>query len=502
MRSLAYSTWLALPLALSCAACGSLLRTPYEPPASMLPPAWEAPVPAGATLTTPDAQWWRAFGDARLDALIALALARNADLALAGLRMYRARLEAGAEDARDMPSLDLRTGASTKRNLKHGGSSVRGYEAGLALSYDVDLWGKLARTQEAAAWRAAASAFDLRATRLALIGEVATLYWSVAELNARIALAQADLVDAERVQALVTARRSAGAGSALEVALAERDTATNAAALERHLQQRDSQRLSLGKLLAEPVPAEAAAAYALPVADLPELAPGLPATVLARRPDVAAAEARIRATLNLYDASIADFYPKLTLTADATGRSSDLGQLFSNPLGTLGGGLVMPLLKWQALQLSSEIARVNHDESVTTYGKTLYAALVEVNEALVERDSLGREAAQMSAALDAATRAEALSLARYVAGKGTLRAALEDSRARRAASAAMLTTRVNQLRAQMTLFRALGGADADEGEPVAGVGKGTGKGVAGGAGDAGSVLPAGNAPAAPPLATG
>ncbi|QET01340.1 efflux transporter outer membrane subunit [Cupriavidus pauculus] len=457
----------ALALAMACTACGSLLRTPYETPASTLPPAWDAPVPAGATQMRPDARWWRAFGDARLDALIEQALERNADLALAGLRMYRARLEAGAEDARGMPSLDLRTGASTKRNLKHGGSSVRGYEAGLALSYDVDLWGKLARTQEAAAWRAAASAFDLQATKLALVGEVSTLYWSIAELNTRIALAQADLADAERVLSLTRARRQAGAGSAIELALAERDTAATSAALERHLRQRDTQRLTLGKLLSAPVAAEAAAAYTLPSADLPELAPGLPATALARRPDVAAAETRMRATLNLYDASIADFYPKLTLTADATGRSSDLGQLFSNPFGTLGGGLMMPLLKWQALQMASDIARVNHDESVTTYQKTLYAALVEVNEAMVERESLGREAGEVRAALDAATRAEALSMARYVAGKGTLRAALDDGRARREASAAALTTRVNQLRAQMTLFRALGGTEEMTDPPAA-----------------------------------
>jgi len=454
----------ALPLVsivFMLSACGALLETAYAPPAVALPPAWEAPGDGTALLPPPGGRWWETFGDVVLNRLVERALDGNADLAIAALRVQRARLEAGLAATRMTPDVAVRGEGSVRKQLDAGTPSRRAYDASFALSYELDLWGRLARTRDAAVSQAEATAFDQRAVALALIGSTAASYWTIAELNARIANARADMEDGRRVEVLADSRYRAGATGIAELTLARRNAATRMVAHEQLLQRREAQRKALVTLLGEAMPTEVIAGYVLPEIGVPDIQPGLPASVLVRRPDVAAAQARIRASLALHDAKKASFFPVLSLTGSLGSSSPDLGHVLANPVGSLGAALALPFLQWNTVRLNVAISRTEYEESLAAYRKTLLQAFAEVDAALTMRDSLTREAEQVAVAYAQAERAEAVSAVRYRAGKTNIRFWLDDLQALREARTAVLMLRADRLRAQMSLYQALGGsADA------------------------------------------
>lgn len=447
--------------------CGALLESPYERPVVGLPQMWPAMQTSGIATDATDAtdatevtgDWWQVFGDPRLDALVLRVLERNADLAAAALRLRRARLQADLMDTNLTPDASLGGNAAVSRKLDDASApSQRSYAASLSLAYELDLWGKLARTRNAAAWQAEATRFDLQSTRLALIGTTAATYWMIGQLNERLADAAEDIADAQRAEALAASRYRSGADGMLALALARRALAASETVREQLLQQRESQRKALVMLLDEPMPLEAIAGYALHESALPAVPPDLPAGVLARRPDVAAAEARIRGSLAAHDAARASFFPTLSLTGSLGGRHQDLGQVLANPIGALGAGLAMPFLQWNTVKLNVGISRTDYETSIVAYRKAMYQAFAEVDEALAWGDSLAREAGQLERAMQAAVQAEAVSASRYRAGKSGIRFWLDDKQALRAARAAVVGNRASRLRIRMGLYQALGGA--------------------------------------------
>ena len=183
----------------------------HEPlPAVAMPANWEAPVAAGAPATSRD--WWRSFGDPQLDALIDDALRANNDLAIAAIRVYRAQLQAGAADTNLTPNVSVGANGAVSRTLDtHRMSRTSGVTG--SLSYEIDLRGRLAALRDAARWEADATAADLEAARLSLIGTTASLYWQIGYLNRQIALGDANIAYAVRTLAVVRSRHTAGAVS-------------------------------------------------------------------------------------------------------------------------------------------------------------------------------------------------------------------------------------------------------------------------------------------------
>jgi NodT family efflux transporter outer membrane factor (OMF) lipoprotein len=438
--------------------CGSLLETPYERPKAHLPQTWETPGAANTPMLQSD-HWWEVFADDQLDALISRALERNLDLAAAAIQLHRAQLQSGLIDTNLTPDVSLGGSASVKKDLKNGLPSQRSNGTSLTLAYELDLWGKLARTRDAAAWSADATGFDLQGVRLSLIGTTATTYWTIAELNARLADAQEDIASARRVEAVVASRYGAGASGVSELTLARRTTATRIATHEQLQQQRESQRKVLVILLAEAMPTDMIARYVLPRTALPEVQADLPAKILIRRPDVGAAEARIRSNLASYDASVASFFPDVSLTGSVSSSHRDLGQVLTTPAGMLGANLALPFLQWNSMRLNAGISYTQYEESVVAFNKSLYQAFAEVDEALITCTSLAREGAQLDVALSQAAKAESISAARYRAGRTDIRFWLDDQQALRAAKATVSNHYLSRLKAQMTLYQALGGGN-------------------------------------------
>lgn len=450
----------ALSLALFAAGCASVLRTPYERPAAPLPAAYvHAPSNASASATPASVQnaWWRSFEDPSLDALIELAIARNPDLAASAVRVRRASLQARRSGAALWPVAGAGVSAGASRPLSGDAPRVtESSSSNLGLSWEVDLFGRLDATRDAARFEALATAQDRDAVFLTLVGSAASLYWQIAFANERIASGEQSLASALRTRDLLEAQYAAGAVSGLERLEAEQSVAGQQAALSELRQTRTEARQALMVLL-DGAPAPTAERQTLDATPRLEVAAGLPAELLGRRPDLRAAELRLRGVLASSDAARATYYPALTLTGALGGSSTGLIGVLANPAATLGANLSLPFLNVGAMRLDTEIARTQYQEAVILFRRSLYAALAEVENVLSARVELAEQGEALARARDAAVEAERRYEVRYRAGAIPLRAWLDAQERRRAAELALSANRLARLQNQVTLHQAIGG---------------------------------------------
>ncbi|TAM00756.1 MAG: efflux transporter outer membrane subunit [Paraburkholderia sp.] len=436
------------------AGCAGTRHAPL--PMVAVPANWAAPVSADAPPATRD--WWRSFGDPQLDALIDDALRANNDLAIAAIRVYRAQLQAGLVDTNRTPTVSLGANGTVSRTLDtHRMSQSSGITG--SLSYEIDLWGRLAALRDAARWEADATAADLGAARLSLIGTTASLYWRIGYLNRQIARGDANIAYAVRTLAITRSRHAAGAVSGLDLAQAEQSVTAQRAAQTQLIQQRTENRHALAILFDRPPQQLAAEPSALPDVPPPEVAADLPASLLGRRPDLRAAEFRLRESFSQVDATRTSFYPTFTLTGNAGTSSPSLERVLANPVGTLGLGLALPFIQWNTMQLQIRVSKTRYEEAVVGFRQQLYTALAEVENALSARVQLEREAEQRALSLAQAQRAERLAAVQFAAGATAVQPWLDQQQRLRDAQSADELTRLNRLNNQMKLYQALGGGE-------------------------------------------
>ncbi|MCI3208785.1 MULTISPECIES: efflux transporter outer membrane subunit [Pandoraea] len=442
--------------------CAGVRHDPL--PAVQVPAQWAAAPGAGAgTVATagtaaviaPD--FWRAFGDPVLDKLITDVLAVNNDLAVAGIRVYRAQLQAGLADTNLTPSVTVNGNGTVSRTLD---THAMGRKSTLqaTASYELDLWGKLAAQRDAARWEYEATDADREAARLSLIGTTAQLYWTIGFLNQQIANSESNIAYTERILALVRSRYAAGAVSGLDVAQTEGSLADQRAALTLLVQQRTESRNAVAILFDRPPEQAAPEPSTLPMQALPAVPAGLPAGLLGRRPDLRAAELRLRGTLANVDITRTSFYPTFTLTGQLGTTSTSLERVLQNPVGSLGLGLALPFIQWNTMQLQIKVSQTQYEEAVVNFRKSLYTALSEVENALSARDQITRESEQRALSVTQAQRAETLLRLRYRAGAIDVQPWLQQLQLLRTAQTADAQTRLNRLNNRMALYKALGGA--------------------------------------------
>nr|WP_198972546.1 efflux transporter outer membrane subunit [Xylophilus sp. ASV27] len=450
MRKSLLTLLLAAALLAGCAGT----QPPYAAPQARVPAQWPH---GGGDARALTGAWWTAFGDPALNQLVQDALAANNDLAAAGIRVRRAQLQAGLAEANLLPQFSGSLRSSAARGLD-GGGSTRASSSTLGASYELDLWNRLGAQRDAARWEAEATAQDREATAQALAGTTATLYWQLGYLRERIGAAEASVAYAERTQALVQAQYRAGAVSALEVAETTQTVASQRAALSQLRQQQVEAANALALLFdGRQADAAARAPRQLPRTPLPAVAEGLPAELLGRRPDLRAAELRLRSAYATVDATRASYYPALTLTGTLGGSSSALFNVLQNPLATLGAGLSLPFLQRRQMDLNIRVSQTQYEEAVVNFRQTLYQALADVDNALSARSRLAEQSAQLEQSLAAAQTAERLYETRYRLGAVPLRTWLDAQQTRRSAETALAENRYNRLVNHATLYRVLGG---------------------------------------------
>jgi NodT family efflux transporter outer membrane factor (OMF) lipoprotein len=456
------TTVACLSIALLAAGCASSMKTPYTAPSANVPAQWTY---AGSAASTGSASragtdpWWKNFQDPQLDALIDEALRRNNDLAAAAIRVRRAQLQAGLAEDRMTPSFNGGADLRVSRPLERGGTS-RSSGASLGVSYEVDLWNKLGSERDVARWEALATAQDREATALALVGTTATLYWQIGYLNQRIASGQESIAYAQRTLDLIEAQYRAGAVSGLERAQAQQSLASQRSSQSQLEQQLVEARNALTLLFDgqfASLPAAERLPQTLPATALPPVDAGLPAELLGRRPDLRAAELRLRESVSNIDATRASYYPSLTLTGSLGTSSTALLNLLQNPVLALGVGLSLPFLNRTQMDLDIKVSQAQYEENVVNFRQTLYTALRDVENALSARTQLAQQGALLEESLRAAREAERLNEIRYRAGSEPLKSWLDAQERRRAAEISLTNNRFDRLSNHVVLYQALGG---------------------------------------------
>ena len=361
-------------IALFLSGCASLGQTPYATPPLSVPDAWRHGTGQAAAVVK-ETQWWRNFNDPALESLVEEALRRNNDLAAAAIAVHRAQLQAGLTARNALPQVSASAGASDSRNLRGDPNASRSYSASAGIGYEVDLWGKLSRQREAAQWAAQATEEDRRSAALSLIGATMGLYWKLGYLNQRIALSAQSIGYAQQALNVARVKHAAGAIALLDVLQAEQALASQRADLAQLQHQREESRNALALLFDGPPGKSFAELQQVPDGPYPSIEAGLPARLLSRRPDLQAAELRLRETLAGADASRMNFYPPLTLTGNLGGSSAALLSLLSNPTAALGAGLALPFLQWQEMKLNGKIAQADYERAVIGFRQAFYRAL-------------------------------------------------------------------------------------------------------------------------------
>lgn len=452
----------ALTASLLLAGCA--VGPDYQRPAADLPAQYSAadgePRPAAPV----NPEWWRLFGDHALDALVGQAVDANQDLQAAIARLEAAEAAAGEAAAAYYPAVDLgaassRQGTSgvTYNGQRIGGAVYNNRRAALSLSYEIDLWGRVRRQNEAAGAEALASRFARDSVRLALTGEVASEYLALRSHDAEIAVSQETLASRTNTLRIVQARLDAGSASALELAQAENSLATAQSQLSQLQRLRALSENRIALLCGQPGLRLAPDLTPLPLPPVPP--PGLPSTLLEARPDVRQAEEKLVAANARIGVAKAAYFPAISLTGTFGSESMALSNLFSGPAGIWSGalGLAMPIFDAGRTGARVDQATANQKETLARYRKTMQTAFKEVNDALASLRELGAEESANLAQVAAARRALQLSQARYEAGLAGFLEVLDAQRTTNLAQLTYLNSRKNRLAAAVNLFTALGG---------------------------------------------
>lgn len=434
--------------------------TPYNRTELNLPTQW-AHAPKNTTAQVLQDNWWAQLQDPQLNELVELALQRNNDLTAAAWRLRNAQLSAGNAAGALFPKLNASASGNASRSLKVSSTWARNYSASAGISWELDLWGKLASKKRAAQWEAAATAQDRQATAQTLVANVLTSYWNLAVLNKKWATAQDTLQRAQKTLSITQAKYKAGTISGLEIAQARQSLAATKINLENLKQQRIEQQHTLAIVFDMPpqqLPPAAQNPRLPNINLLPEIAAELPLNTINRRPDVQAAEMRLRATLAQNDATKLSYLPGFNLTGSAGSASSLLHNVLKNPTASLGLGLSLPFLNIADMRRNLRTSKNNYELATVNFRQTVYKALLEVENALSQRQQLQRQFALQQQSFTQAKKAESISAVRYRVGNEPLQTWLSAQDSLHNAQTALWDSTLAQLRNYVTLYKVLGGS--------------------------------------------
>jgi len=447
---------------------GCTLGPNYKRPAVPVPPEFRgAPVDSFAA-SLADKKWSELFADDTLRQLIATALDHNFDLGIASERVQEARARFRITAAGQYPSLEAQSGFAADRNSRIGANPIvpagetvdASYtQAGAALSWELDLWGKLRRMTESAKAQYLATEEGRRGVIVSLIGDVTSGYFTVRErdLELEIALGTRDI--AEHNLRLIRLRHDHGTATALDVHQAEQFlyiAAAQIAGTQRDIGQAENAlNLLLGQTPGDIARGKAVDDFGLP----PELPPGLPSSLLDRRPDIREAEDMLISANAQIGVAKAYFFPQISLTGFLGGQSRPLMDLFTGParLWTIAPTAVLPIFSGGQVSAGVRLSEAQKREMVITYQKAIYTAFREVSDALIGYTDTREQRKQQDQLVRALTETARLSDLRYQGGVDNYLQVLDAERNLFQGRLALAQLRLQELLAYVQLYRALGG---------------------------------------------
>lgn len=418
---------------------------------------------APAATPVPDA-WWTLFNEPVLDDLQRRLVIGNQNLKaqVAAVAGARAAYEASRSALLPTLSAGLSATRSSSGGTTSSGAAIGGAANSVALSanasWEVDLWGRLSQASSAAQASLQASADDLAAARLSAQALLAQTYFSLRTADAQLALLERSVAGYQRSLDLTQARYEGGVAARTDVLQAQTTLKSALAQQADVIAQRAQLEHAIAVLLGEaPSALSVATQAALPA--VPVVPPLLPATLLERRPDIAAAQRRVAAAYAEIGVADAGWFPSLTLSAGAGYRGSTLANLISAPnlFWSLGPSLAAAVFDGGQRKLASAQARASADQATASYRQAVLTALQEVEDNLVGAEQLQREAQLQGEALEAAQRSLDITLEQYRAGTVSYLNVVVAQTAALNSESTLLGVRNRQLAAINTLLKNIAG---------------------------------------------
>jgi NodT family efflux transporter outer membrane factor (OMF) lipoprotein len=432
---------------------GCTLGPDFMPPAGIAPTSWSA-VPSEHIASVPvaapiDPSWWNVFHDRELTALEERVAAQNLDVQAATIRLAESRAQLGIVAASALPTLQsdasyqrqkasdngvfsglatiaAGSGASGAAGATAGGvkGAVLGafdtFQVGFDASWELDLWGKVRRSIEAADANVTASAEARRDTLLSSLAEVARDYLQLRGVQERLQIAHDNVKSAQQSLDLTRQRAVGGVTTDLDVANASAQVSTFSALIPSLEAQERQLVNALSLLLGQPPQAlKDELATAQPVPPVPPRVPvGLPSELARRRPDIRQAEAQLHAATATIGVAQANFYPSVTLTGSVGVQALEAWKMFdlNSRLYALGPSISIPIFEGGRLKATLTLREDQQKEAAIAYQKTVLNAWHEVDNGLTAYDAEQRRRDQLTEAVAQNQRALSLALTRYEQG--------------------------------------------------------------------------------------
>jgi NodT family efflux transporter outer membrane factor (OMF) lipoprotein len=450
--------------AMLCLLAGCAVGPDYSKPEVETPAAYKESgdwVVAQPKDTVPKGKWWEAFNDPMLNGFMEQVQVSNQNLRAAEARYTQARAGVAAARAGLFPTIGANAGAtrSNRGGSVLGGGNNNSYSVGLDASWEIDLWGRVRRLIEASRAGEQASAADLEGVRLSLQADLATNYFQL-----RATDVQSDLL-ADTVRAFQTSldiarhRYTAGVAAKVDVVQAEAQVRSVEAQAIDLRATRAALENAIAVLVGKP-PSNFRIEPAKFQVRIPDIPPGIPSTLLERRPDVAGAERRVAAANARIGVAKAAYFPALTLNGSGGFASSALKTLFTTPsrVWSLGAGLADTLLDFGARGAQVDISRAAYDETVATYRETVLEGLQEVENNLAAVHWLAEEVKVQDDAARLARESVQLTLNQYKAGTVSYLNVVQVQATQLNEERTTVSLLGRRLAATVALIRGLGGA--------------------------------------------
>jgi NodT family efflux transporter outer membrane factor (OMF) lipoprotein len=443
--------------ALSLSACVSAPPNALDRPGDV-PAAFIAPANADAPLW-PDTAWWNNFKADELGGLMQTAHAENLDIAQAAARVLQAEANDGVALSNLFPSVGLqgsyqRSGGNSQFPRAHNA-----FTAGLSASYSQNFWGLEFDQLRAARQSLRAARYAATIIGQTIEADVADEYFTILALRERIAIARSNIEAAKRILTLTEAKVSSGVLSNLELAEQQAVVAQQESRLPGLIEQEKEARYGLAILMGRAPEGYDIKGQNLDDIVSPAVRPGMPSELLARRPDVAEAEAQLYAAHANLDAARAAFFPSVSLTGSGGYASNALSGLISPPnlVWSLGASLFETIFDAGRIKAESDLARARQTELIANYRKTVFSAFSDVESALGIVRSIGEQLALIDVQTKASAEAFRISELQYREGTIDILTLLTAQQNLFTAQDALVQTKLARLEANIGLYVALGG---------------------------------------------
>lgn len=438
----------------------------YARPVTKAADQWHTPLAAGLSPAADPgvlASWWTTLGDASLSRLVERAVAGNLDLKKARARVRQARAGRSAATADFFPSIDASaSGTRAYSSADTVTDKVNDlYSAGFDASWEIDIFGGIRRSVEAAGADLDAAREDLRDVLVSLLGEVAVNYIDVRSYQARIAAAEGNIAKQAETYQLTLWRQEAGLGDELAVQEALSNLESTRSQLPDLRSGLEAAQNRIAVLLGEqPGAVHGELKTAAPIPTPPvDVAVGVPADALRRRPDVRRTERELAAQTARVGVATAELYPKFTLTGSIGIEALSLNRLVSTPTRSYGFGpsVSWPIFRGGAIRANIEVQSALQEEALAEYEKTVLTALEEVENVLTAYVEEQRKMESLRLAEEAAGRSAEIALRKYEAGLIDFLAVLVAQRSLLSAQDQLAKSKGVVTSNLIKLYKALGG---------------------------------------------